>query len=60
MSDEKFVPLYDEIYLSPLLLESEGSSLRWAYLRFTYCQIFARSTVLTAGNRAYTAQGLKR
>ena len=27
LSDEKFVPLYDEIYLSPLLLASESSSL---------------------------------
>ena len=49
ISDEKFVLLYDEIWLSALLLESECSSLHWAYLRSTYCQIFAR----------YTAQGLK-
>ena len=49
LSDKKFVPLYDEIYFSPLLLASECSSLHWAYLRSTYCQIFAR----------YTAQGLK-
>ena len=27
ISDEKFVPLYDEIWLSALLLESECSSL---------------------------------
>ena len=53
VSDEKFVPLYDEIYLSLLLLKSECSSLHWAYLRSTYCQIFARSTILTAGNGAY-------
>ena len=40
--------------------QRECSSLHWAYLRSTCCPIFARFTVLTAGNRAYTALGLKR